>query len=84
MLQKKRILVTISISFAVRYIIRTGLLDMMRKFCEPVVLLSWNQQDLINELIDKGIEVHVMPSERRNPAYVEFRRKINFWVEHCC
>ena len=49
-------LVTISISFAVRYIVRTGLLDMLRAFSEPVVAITWDQEDLVAELRARGLK----------------------------
>lgn len=83
-MKKKRVLVTISISFAVRYIVRTGLLDMMRLYCAPVVAITWNQEDLIAELRAKGYEVYLIPAEERGGAYADVRKKIDIWFEYFC
>ncbi len=77
-------LVTISISFAVRYIVRTGLLDMLRAFSEPVVAITWDQEDLVAELRARGFEVHIVPADRRDSAYADTRKKIDIWFEYFC
>ena len=56
-MSKPRILITISFSFSIRYIIRTGLLQSIQEFAEPVIVLTWNEADLIKELKEKNIEV---------------------------
>jgi hypothetical protein len=75
----KRILVTISFSFSIRYIVRTGFLEKLRAFAEPVVILTWHQLDLIEELDTKGFEVHVLPETSRGKIYLNHRRKIDYW-----
>lgn len=56
-----RLLIPISFSFSIRYIVRTGLLKELQSFCEPVVALVWDEKDLINELRDEGYEVYLVP-----------------------
>jgi hypothetical protein len=73
----KRVLVTISFSFSIRYIVRTGLLEKLRFFCIPVVAITWKQQDLIEELQAMGFEVHLVPEAKTSPAYRDIRRKID-------
>ena len=75
----QRVLVTISFSFSIRYIVRTGLLQQLRSFCEPVVAITWEQEDLIAELRAQGFEVHVAPEHRREPVYNDVRRKLDIW-----
>ncbi len=79
---KKRVLVTISYSFSVRYIYRTGLLSMMKDFCEPVIAITWDQEDLINELKQDGLEVIIIPESSRGTAYSGLRTKIDLWFSH--
>src|SRR6266536_523462 len=81
---KPRLLITISISFSIRYIIRSGLLKKMREFCEPVIAFAWNQEDLIDELRRDGFEAHVIPEHKREVAYNDIRRKIDIWFNRFC
>ncbi len=76
---KIRLLVTISFSFSIRYIVRTGLLEKIRAFADPVIILTWEQTDLIEELTKKGYEVHIMPAVKQGAKYNNVRRKINYW-----
>lgn len=81
-MQKPRILITISFSFSIRYIVRTGLLKQLCAFAEPVVVLTWSEPALVAELQQKGIEVYVLEEPQREPAYIDIRRKIDFWFDH--
>ena len=76
---QKRLLITISISFSIRYIIRTGLLKKLKEFCEPVLAFTWNEESLIAELTKQGYEVHIIPETQRSPAYNDARKKIDYW-----
>jgi hypothetical protein len=78
----KRILITISFSFSIRYIVRTGLLERIKQYATPVVVLTWHQPDLIGELQAANIEVHVLPPTGEQPEYENTRRKINYWFNH--
>ncbi len=78
----KRVIVPISFSFSIRYIVRTGFLEELRKFAEPVVILTWNQEDLIEELKHKGFEVHVLPEVKQGIWYKNARRKLDYWFAH--
>ena len=81
---RPRILVTISISFSIRYVIRTGLLKKLRFFCEPIIAITWNQEDLIEELRREGFEVHIIPEHKRGVIYNDVRRKLDIWFNHFC
>jgi len=81
-MSKKRLIVTISYSFSIRYIVRSGMLDALKNFCEPVVIITWQQDDLIEELKAKGIEVHVITEPIQTQVYKEIRRKIDIWFDH--
>ncbi|MBS1579230.1 MAG: CDP-glycerol glycerophosphotransferase family protein [Bacteroidetes bacterium] len=76
---KKRVAVTISFSFSIRYLVRTGMIDAMREFCEPVICIFWQQPDLIEELNNKGFEVHVIPESKRGLLYTDTRLKLDYW-----
>lgn len=77
----KRILVPIVGQGSVMSIIRTGLLDELKKICEPVIVFSWHQHDLFEELRQRGFEVYLMPELKLSVEYSELRKKINFWFQ---
>lgn len=79
---KKRILIPIVGQGSIIHIIRTGMLEKMRAFCEPVVILLWQQDDLIDELKAAGIEVHIMPKYNVSNSYKTLRSKVNYWYQH--
>ncbi|MDE3237067.1 MAG: hypothetical protein KGO81_14030 [Bacteroidota bacterium] len=76
---KKRVAVTISFSFSIRYLVRTGMLEMMRSFAEPVICIFWDQEDLIEELRSKGFEVYIIPESHRGKLYSNIRIKLDYW-----
>ncbi len=78
-MRKKRILVTISFSFSIRYLYRSGLLHKLRDFAEPVIALTWYQEDLVEELKREGFEVHLLPESRWAKEYQDVRNKIDIW-----
>jgi hypothetical protein len=78
---KKRLLVTISFSFSIRYLYRTGLLHKLREFSEPVIAITWNEQDLVQEMQADGFEVHVIPASSKDALYANVRTKIDYWFD---
>ena len=80
--RKKRVAVTISFSFSIRYLVRTGLLEKMKSFAEPVICIFWDQSDLLQELRNNGFEVHIIPETRRSDAYSDTRIKIDYWFRY--
>lgn len=79
---KKRVLVTISFSFSIRYLVRSTLIYRMREFCIPVIAITWNQTDLIDELKKDGFEVHLAPESERGFYYSDVRKKIDYWFRY--
>jgi len=79
---KKRVLITISFSFSIRYIVRTGLLQKLRELVEPVIAITWQQDDLIEELRNDGFEVHVIPESLRKDEYAAIRYKLDYWFKN--
>lgn len=65
---RPRVLVPITIHFSVRYVVRTGLLARMRAFCEPVLALSWDDDDLVADLRTEGVEVARLPDAQVDAA----------------
>lgn len=80
--KKKRLLIVISLSNSIRYIIRTKLLYKIREFCEPVVVFTWEQADVMMELQNEGFEVYVFPEGKYSAEYLSTRRKIDIWFDH--
>jgi CDP-glycerol glycerophosphotransferase (TagB/SpsB family) len=76
---KKRIVIPIVGQGSIIHIIRTGMLDKLKEFCEPVVALLWNQEDLIEELKVKGYEVTFIPPFTVSSEYMWLKSKINIW-----
>lgn len=58
---RPRVLIPLTILFAVRYVVRTGLLERLLAVCDPVLALSWDDPELQEELDGYGIEVVRLP-----------------------
>lgn len=54
----------------------------MQTFATPVVGITWEQQDLIEELRSEGIEVHIIPLSERGSAYTSIRAKLDYWFKY--
>jgi len=78
-MEKKRILVTISFSFSIRYLYRSGLLHAIQQFAHPVIAITWNQADFIEELRAAGFEVHLIPESQWTTSYGVLRHNIDAW-----
>ena len=57
-----RVLVPLTTSFAVRYVVRTGLSARLTEYCQPVLGLTWDDPALAEELRADGAEVVRIPS----------------------
>ena len=75
---KPRVIVPISLQFSVRYLLRTGLLERMNSFCDPVILLAWSDPGLERELATVA-EVHPMTRTQWGSHYERARGVINEW-----
>jgi hypothetical protein len=64
---------------SITHIIRTGLAERMKSFCEPVIAIQWNEPELIAELREKNFEVHILPPAEFTTEYLQLRLKINNW-----
>lgn len=71
--EKKRVLILITIQFSVRYILRTGLLQSMARFADPVIWITWRDEKLIKELESVGATVYPMPVAKYGKYYNFFR-----------
>lgn len=77
-MQKPRLLITITFSFSVRYLVRTGMINALKRFCKPVVGLYWNEEGLVKMLQENDIEVVTIPAVYRGVRYNDCRKKINY------
>jgi hypothetical protein len=80
-MSKPRLLIPMSVQFSVRYLLRTGLLQRMTAFAQPVVLLAWKDEDLRAELEEVGAEVYTLIEARRSKSYQRVRSLINIWYK---
>lgn len=78
---KPRLLLPITYQFSVRYVLRTGLLEHLSEFTHPVVVVSWQDPGLYQELEQNGAEVHLLPESKYGSAYLRIRRQIDTWFE---
>ena len=75
---KPRVLIIISIQFPVRVLVRTGFIERMTKYAQPVIALGWQDDDLQSELETMGAEVHVLPKVEYSAAHKHMRHKIDY------
>jgi hypothetical protein len=76
-MSKPRLLLPVSIQFAVRYVLRTGLLSKLSEFAQPVILMAWEDDELKLEFEASGAEVHALPKARFGLAYERVRTQVN-------
>lgn len=74
-----RLLITLSINFGIRYLVRTGLLAKIAHFATPVIAMTWEDAELRAELEQIGAEVHLMPEPRYGRYYTRVRREADTW-----
>lgn len=76
---KPRIVIPITVQFSVRYAFRTGLLERMTEYAQPVVLLRWDDPVLIAELEQAGVETHSLPEAEYRIGYTRIKRQLDMW-----
>lgn len=72
-----KVLFPISFHLQVRYLLRTGLLHKFSIFCEPIVLLFWNQDDLKQELESIGCKVYQICYRKETSFLIQIRKRID-------
>tara|TARA_B100002051_G_C16745279_1_gene647153 strand:- start:1734 stop:3152 length:1419 start_codon:yes stop_codon:yes gene_type:complete len=77
-MKKPRVLFIISIQFVVRVIIRTGFLNRIAKYVEPVLVLDWEDKELMDEIKSMDIEVHEFPKVRYSASHRHIKNKIDY------
>jgi hypothetical protein len=78
---RPRLAVPATYQFSIRYLVHTGLLARLTEFSDPVVLLSWDDPELIAALEAMGVEAHLLVSPQRSQAYLALRRRLDLLHE---
>lgn len=76
---KPRILIPITVQFSVRYLVRTGLLNLIREYARPVIVLGWKDHVLSRELEMLGIDVYQLPSKQIGVQYSRLLAQLTQW-----
>lgn len=78
-MKNKKILIPLTIQFSVRYVIRTGLVERIKEFATPVIILAWEDEALKKELESQGIEVYYLPKKYLGTHYYRIKHQLNVW-----
>lgn len=81
-MKKTRLIIPLIQHFTVRYLVRTGMLERITDFAEPLVLLNWEDMQLKNELEQLGAEVYRLPLFRHGVHFDKLKSRTNFWFSH--
>jgi len=76
---KPRLLIPVFTHFSVRYILRTGMLEALADFTQPLIALSWEDTTLETEFRQLGAEIFQVPNFTFSPQFKETRELVNFW-----
>lgn len=74
---RPRVAVPIVVQFSTRYVFRSGLLERMLDYAQPVIYLGWEDPALQNELEAAGAEVFPLPKTERGTAYTRVKRQLD-------
>lgn len=74
---KPRVAIPIVVQFSIRYVFRSGLLEKMLDYAQPVIYLGWEDSVLQNELEAAGAEVFPLPKTERGTAYTRVKRQLD-------
>jgi len=75
---KPRVLITISLQFPVRILVRSGFIEWMTNYAQPVIALGWDDDELQLELEGMGAEVHILPQVEYSSVHKHMKRKIDY------
>jgi CDP-glycerol glycerophosphotransferase (TagB/SpsB family) len=76
---KPRVLIPVIQHFAVRYLLRTGMLEEISRFAQPIAAISWDDPALIRELNRIGVECVPLPPFRFGSDFRVTRERVNSW-----
>ncbi len=78
-MSKPRVVIPLVVQFSIRYVFRTGLLERMSEYTQPIVLLRWHDPELTAELEQVGVEVHPLPEAECRVGYTRIKRQLDMW-----
>lgn len=78
-MSKPRVVIPVVVQFAVRYLLRTGLIQRMTAYAQPIILLQWEDHELRTEFEQAGAEVYQLPPSEYDPTYNRLKRQL----DHC-
>lgn len=79
---RPRLMVPITGSFSIRYLVRTGMMEALKDFAIPVICICWDEPELIQSLRVNGYEVHIIPESTYGARYSAIRKRVDFWYCH--
>lgn len=74
---RPRVAIPIVVQFSIRYVLRSGLLERMLDYAQPVIYLGWEDSVLQNELEAVGAEVFTLPRTELDTAYTRVKRQLD-------
>lgn len=74
---KPRILIPITIQFAVRYMLRTHLLEKLSEYSLPIILTAWEDEALRLEFEQVGAEVRSLPIARYGKDHSRLKAQLD-------
>ena len=80
---KPRLLIPITVQFSVRYLIRTGLLNRIIEYADPIIVIGWEDAGLAAELQGLGAEVFNLPRKKIGIRYMRLYKQIYQWQLKC-
>ncbi len=78
---RPRIAIPVSVQFSLRYLLRSGLIERMSEYAQPIVLPRWHDAELWHDLEAAGAEVALLPDTTFDRSYARLRRQIDLWHE---
>ncbi len=78
-MSKPRLAIPIVVQFSVRYVVRTGLLERIKEYAEPVILLRWSDREIEAELAEIGVEYHHLPATMYHVGYTRLKQQLDMW-----
>ncbi|MBP9040235.1 MAG: CDP-glycerol glycerophosphotransferase family protein [Anaerolineaceae bacterium] len=78
-MQKPKVLIPIMLHFSIRYILRTGFLKELSEFTDPIIGISWHDDELEEEFKSLGAEIVNIPAFKFGNDFRHSRDLINIW-----
>lgn len=76
---KPKLLIPLTVQFSVRYVLRTGLLNKIQEYADPIIFLGWRDSYLENELRSSGINVYFTPEKQIGVQYERLSKQLINW-----